>query len=249
MTFLQRLQTRTLVFDTPDDGGGGGDPPNRLDPEVLLAKYEDKEKAVRVLAGKLDDVEADNAKLRKQRRELRKQVPGEGTIVLSPEQAEVLQELGALGEDGDLQTDQLTERLSEAEDAQEELHSLRRRESQREACEVAGLNADAAGDILPSDLEFKVTGEGDDRRAVIVTDDGETPLSDYVEENYSSATQTALFADESSNGGTSTSGSGGTSVVRQTRKGDDAAKSSSGDPVEDFLSKANERRAGKKSDD
>ena len=91
------------------EGGGGQDAPNNggqdnptapgghLDPERLKAKHGNAEAALRALAFKLDDVERDNARQRQEIAGLKGKVPGEGTVVLTGEQAAVWQAYQELG--------------------------------------------------------------------------------------------------------------------------------------------------------
>jgi len=141
---------------------------------------------------KITQLLQDNYEQREQLREVRSQVPSDGQVVLGEEQADRLRELGALGEDGTVQADQVQERLEEAESAQEELRAYRRREQRRQVYEAEGLNEEAAEDILPDDLDFEVEEGEDETEAFVDTEDGRTPVSEYIEESFSEPIQQAL---------------------------------------------------------
>lgn len=144
---------------------------------------------------KITQLLQDNYEQREQLREVRSRLPGDDQVVLGEEEAEQLRELGALSEDGEVQAGQVQERLEEAESAQEELQAFRRRERRREVYEAEGLNEEAAEDILPDDIDFEVEeGEGEDEEtaAYVSTEDGRTPVSEYIEEEFSEPIQQAL---------------------------------------------------------
>ena len=172
---------------------------------------------------KITQLLQDNYEQREKLRQARKKQPGEGEIVLGEDEQDQLQELGALSEDGNLKTEDIAERLSEAEEAQEELQSYKRREKRREVYEATGLNEDAAEDILPDDVDYEtetVDGEdGEETKAFVVTEEGRTPVEDHIQEHYSEPIQEALFSgptDEDEEEESSTK-----SVPRQTPSGED----------------------------
>ena len=170
---------------------------------------------------KITQLLQDNYEQREQLRELRSKLPSNDDVVLGPDEQEALRELGALGEDGTLQAGQVQERLQEAEEAQEELQAYRRRERRRKVYEAEGLNEEAAEDILPEDLDFEVEeGEGDDEEteAFVKTDDGRTPVSEYMEDNFSEPIQNALAGSTGEEEGGSSSAQ---DVPEQTPAGED----------------------------
>jgi hypothetical protein len=192
---------------------------------------------------KITQLLQDNYEQREQLREVRSKLPSDDDVVLGPDEQEALRELGALGEDGTLQAGQVQERLQEAEEAQEELQAYRRREQRREVYEAEGLNEEAAEDILPEDLDFEVEdGEGDDEdtTAYVQTDDGRTPVSEYIDENFSEPIQNALAGSTGEEEGGSSSAQ---DVPEQTPAGEDDP-SESGDPVEKFIEERNSSRVG-----
>jgi len=149
---------------------------------------------------KITQLLQDNYEQREQLRQLRDRLPSDDEVVLGEEEQEQLREVGALGEDGTVQAGQLQERLSEAEEAQEELQALRRKEQRRQVYEATGMNAEAAEDILPDDVEYEVETETnedgeEEATAFVVTEDGRTPVEDHIEEHYSDPIQNALFSE------------------------------------------------------
>jgi hypothetical protein len=173
---------------------------------------------------KITQLLQDNYDQREQLRSLREQMPDDDQVVLDAEQAEQLQEVGALGEDGTVKAEDLEERLSEAEEAQQELQALKRKEKRREVYEATGLNAEAAEDILPDDVEYETetvdTDDGEETKAFVTTEDGRQEVGEYVEENYSKPIQNALYAD-SGDGGDEEEESSSKSVPQQTPAGED----------------------------
>ena len=170
---------------------------------------------------KITQLLQDNYEQREQLREVRFKLPSDDEVVLSPDEQEALRELGALGENGEVQAGEVQKRLQEAENAEEELQAYRRRERRREVYEAEGLNEEAAEDILPEDLDFEVEeGEGDDEdtTAYVQTENGRTPVSEYIEDNFSEPIQNALAgsAGEEERGGSSTQ-----DVPEQTPAGED----------------------------
>jgi hypothetical protein len=192
-----------------------------LDQDELLARYGNQERVIQKLITKIDNLEADNADLREDRRKLRDQTPAEDQIILGADEADQLRELGALDEEGEVQAGEVQERLQEAEEAQEELQAYRRRERRRKVYEAEGLNEEAAEDILPEDLDFEVEdGEGDDEEteAFVKTDDGRTPVFEYIEANFSEPIQNALAGSTGEEEGGSSSPQ---EVPEQTPAGED----------------------------
>jgi len=172
----------------PDDETETDDPITREELEEQAQEAVVDGRAIQ----KITQLLQDNYEQREQLREVRSQVPSDGQVVLGEEQADRLRELGALGEDGTVQADQVQERLEEAESAQEELRAYRRREQRRQVYEAEGLNEEAAEDILPDDLDFEVQEGEDETEAFVDTEDGRTPVSEYIEESFSEPIQQAL---------------------------------------------------------
>lgn len=245
MPLFRRLVERSIAFDSEGGGGGGsGRSGGGVSEEEIERQAEQAVEDGRAIQ-KITQLLEDNYQLREDRRELREQLPSDDEIVLSPEEADQLKELGALGDDGTLQVDEVQERLEEAEQAEEELQSYRRQEKRREVYEAKDLNEEAAEDILPDDVEYEVEesdGE-EEKEAYVVTEDGRTPVGEYIEENYSEPIQNALYgsSDDSSESG---GDSGGPSVPEQTPAGEDEPSSGDGDTVEEFINERNKARSG-----
>jgi len=192
---------------------------------------------------KITQLLQDNYEQREQLRQLRDQQPSDDQVVLDQDQAEQLREVGALSDDGEVQADQLQERLQEGEEAQEQLQAYRRREQRRQVYEAEGLNEEAAEDILPDDLDFEVEeGEGEDEesQAFVQTEDGRTPVSEYIEESFSKPIQQALTGEV---GSEDDSGSTTADVPNQTPAGEDSP-GGNGDTVESFIEQRNQERTG-----
>ncbi len=203
------------MADENDDPSGNDDGVTREELEQQAQQAVEDGRAMQ----KITQLLQDNYEQREQLRELRGQLPGDDQVVLDEEEASQLRELGALGEDGTVQASEVQERLQEAEQAQEELQAYRRREKRRRVYEVEGLNEEAAEDILPDDLDFEVEeGEGEDESdtAYVKTEDGRTPVSDYIDESFSEPIQKALTGSQEEGGGGSS-----TSVPEQTPAGED----------------------------
>jgi len=188
------------MADENDDTGTGDD----ITQEELEQQAQQAVEDGRAMQ-KITQLLQDNYDQREQLRNLREQMPDDDQVVLDADQAERLQEVGALGEDGDVQAESLEERLSEAEEAQQELQALRRKEKRREVYEATGLNAEAAEDILPDDVEYETetvdTEDGEETKAFVKTDDGRQEVGEYVEESYSDPIQNALYAESGEGGG------------------------------------------------
>lgn len=187
---------------------------------------------------KITQLLQDNYDQREQIRSLREQIPDDDQVVLDPEQAERLQEIGALSEDGEVQADEVEERLSEGEEAQQELQALKRKEKRREVYEATGLNAEAAEDILPSGVEYETetveTDDGEETKAFVKTDNGRKEVGEYVEENFSEPIQKALYAEGGEEGGSGEEDTtSSTSVPQQTPAGED--NPSGGEPDEEEI--------------
>jgi hypothetical protein len=177
----------------PDNGGGnsGGNPnpnPNpasgdpqgdRQNLQGLLQRHNND--AMAVIATLLSE----NHSLRDERRTLRGQLPAQGTVVLSAEDAtrwQAYQQLGAV--------DALTQQLQGAQTTQAELAKLQRERVIASAAEVAGYKASVLGQLPGADkLDFQireVEQGGKKAKAVVIKEgDKETPLAQYAETNWS----------------------------------------------------------------
>ena len=204
----------------PDTGGagagtgnpGGGNPnpatppaDDRQNLQGLLQRHNND--AMAVIATLLSE----NHGLRDERRTLRGQIPAQGAVVLTAEQAtawQSYQQLGAL--------DALQQQLQGAQTAQTELASLKRSALIRDAAEVAGYKASVLGKLPGADkLDFQireVEQDGKKAKSVVVKDgDKETPLDAYAKTNWSDFLPALQAAQQS--------GQQGTTFVRQDAGG------------------------------
>jgi hypothetical protein len=128
----------------------------------------------------------ENHQYRERIRQLEQQLPGEGAVVLSGDQALAWQAYQGLGAPTDVQ-----QRLTAAEQAQNELAGLRRAEQIRGVAEAAGYRPTVL-ERLAEGLEFEVREEQRDgqtaRVPYVVTksEQGEqrTPLADYAQQHW-----------------------------------------------------------------
>ena len=199
MNTFSRLLQQQVPFDK-DGGGGDGGRPSRLDPEVLLAKHDDAKDAVRVLSRKLNEVEADNASLREERRTLRKQLPSDDDVVLSAEEASALHEIGVLTDDNTVQHDDVQQRLEAGREAQQKLQSIERNKHMETVASAAGVQLGAlrlATKAHDDDVEYQIQGDGENASVVVKTDDGVQDFDQFADDHFSDV-KTALYADPES---------------------------------------------------
>jgi hypothetical protein len=227
------LLGRQVLFFEPDGGanptgGTGGNPPadDRQNLQGLLQRHNND--AMAVVATLLSE----NHSLRDERRTLRGQLPAQGAVVLSPEQAQqwtAYQGLGAL--------DALQQQLQQAQTAQSELSGLRRESLLGRVQEASGYKASVLGKLPGADkLDFEVretTVDGKAVKSVVVKDGGkETALADYVKANWADF-EPALVAGQQQQQQPS-----GTAFVRQSGSG----TATGGDVASEFLKQAQAAR-------
>ncbi|HEU5099212.1 MAG TPA: hypothetical protein VFU22_09340, partial [Roseiflexaceae bacterium] len=176
-----------LLFFEPEGGanppggqggqGGQGDT-DRQNLQGLLARHNND--AMAVVATLLSE----NHSLRDERRQLRGQLPGQGAVVLTPEQATQWQAYVQLGA-----PDALTSQLKERETFQGQLQGFQREKLLGEVASVAGYKASVLGKLPGADkLGFEIresTVDGKPVKSVVVKDgDKETPLADYAKSTW-----------------------------------------------------------------
>lgn len=115
---------------------------------------------------KRQELEDDNKSLRDERSELRKQVPAEGQVLLSEEDANEHAEYKKLGT-----VTEITDRLEQGDNAQRELSTTRTKEQVMSFAQAAGLAEEAVDTLmsLPAlkDAKFEVrTKKGEDDKEV-----------------------------------------------------------------------------------
>jgi hypothetical protein len=116
----------------------------------------------------------ENYDLRERARQLSEQIPAQGAVVLPPDQAAHWQAYQQLGE-----PDALTQRLTAAEQAAQELAGLRRAEQLRTVADAAGYRPSVLGRLAEGlALELR------DGTPVVVTGDTVTPLADYAQREW-----------------------------------------------------------------
>lgn len=175
-----------------DDGGGGGG--GGYSEEELERQAERAVEEGRAIQ-KIESLLVDNKEQRDKIRELKDQLPAEDEVVLSPDQASKLRELGVLGEDG-VETEDLEETLEEGREARQELQQIREKERRREVAETAGVNPDAlemATKALDTDVEYEIQGEGENATVVARPEDGDPQDFDEFAEEHFSSVQKALY--------------------------------------------------------
>lgn len=170
---------RFLPFFEDDDGKPQGGAPK---PSDVLEQY--GRDALR-LAEKLADVQADNYRLREERRGLKSQiaetqskVPSEGSKVLSADEAAEYAAYLALGKPKDVKA-----ALDTKGTAEQELTALKREKLLSKAAEAAGFKASVL-ERLAGDLQIELEAK-DGKPLVYVVKDGEkVALADYAEKEW-----------------------------------------------------------------
>ncbi len=162
--------------DTPAADDNPTSPGGRLHPERLKAEHGSAEAALSVLAMKLNTVEADNARYRQQIRDLQAQVPAEGAVVLSGDDAtrwQAYQELGA---------------PDEIRQQREQYQTLQRRQLLGEAAQAAGYKASVL-ETLAGSLSLELREEQHEgqavRRPFVVPEEGDAvALTEYAAQHW-----------------------------------------------------------------
>lgn len=249
MRHWQRFLERSLLFDSDGgggssaaggdggDGGSGRDVP--LDTDVLVAKYGDARAALAKVVSKLDSVEADNAKYRKQIRDLKEKVPGEDERVLSAEEQQALRERGLLTEEGEIDVKPFDEKAKRAEAAD----ALEHKEQLREVAEVEGIEGFDAFAELAADDAFEIQEEDGEKYAVVTLEEDGAEKTVRVAEHPKYGREGTFAPAVYGGGSEKKETSRGPTFPKQTPA---AANKKTGDddPVGAFLKKANQRRAG-----
>lgn len=176
-----RPMARPWILFEADGGQGGGNPtpaPDPGDPPAVPAAIQgiiDRNAGDAIQA--INQLMAENARLRQQRQELRSKVPGEGAVILAAEQAQTWQAI----QDAGITPDGLTELRQAAEERDQlraERDQLARRQTIQEAAGLAGYRSTVL-ETLAADLP--ITIDGDETRIPYVMDgETRTPLADYA---------------------------------------------------------------------
>ncbi len=187
MRYRLFLTRRPLL--EPDTGGGQGSGGNGGSGQGQQGGQDDRQNLQGLLTRHNNDAMAviatllsENHSLRDERRQLRNQLPGEGNLVLSGEQAQQWHAYGQLGALADVQA-----ALKERETAQSELKTLKRDLELRDVAAAAGYNLDVLR-TLAGEAAFAIKDEQKDGKAVKVVTvkdgDKEIPIEEYAKTNW-----------------------------------------------------------------
>lgn len=178
-----------LLRFAPDDESGGGPSDDRDgDNREILGKLQ---KLIDKQGGDSGAVALElyqeNFRLRERNRQLREQIPAEGTVILSKDQAEQWQAYQNLGAPKDLE-----QAIKDRDQAQGDLAQVRRSSAIREAADLAGYKASVlagldtqAGGTLA--YEVREVEEDGAKQRVAYVKDGDTeavPLAQYAENKW-----------------------------------------------------------------
>lgn len=258
----------TPLYSAPDNGassggGGGGDGSSssssdgsgesgdqgsssqanvssHLDPDAWISRHGNAQRALGKMSQKLEQVESDNADYREKLRQQEKQIPEDGSVVVSPDTVERLNEEGYL----DTDTPSAEDLVNALEQEREARTSLENRQTFLEVCQLTGANKAALEDLDADTLPYTIKEvEGEDgsvKKAFVQTDDGETPFAEYIKNEYPSFAQFILDGGDQGE----TAGGGSTPSIPNQPSGSGSSSSSSGagTSVDDYLQKENERR-------
>jgi hypothetical protein len=185
-SFIGRTQLRFFEGDngnnpaggTGSAGIGGQGDTDRQNLQGLLARHQGD--ALAVVATLLSE----NHSLRDERRVLRGQLPAQGAVVLSPEQATQWQNYQQLGA-----VDVLTSALTERTTLQGQLTGMQREKLIGDVASLANYKASVLGQLPGADkLTFEIresTVDGKQVKAVVVKDGtAETPLTQYAQTHW-----------------------------------------------------------------
>jgi len=184
--------------ETPDDDPSGKrDIP--LDADLLFTKYENQKRAAQKALDKVEELENHAYKLRQEKKELKRKVPSEGGVVLSPSEAEKLRDLGVLGEDG-VKASDLEQELEAGREARQKLQKIEAQKRRKEVANTAGVDAGAlqmATKALDTDVEYEIQGEGENASVVVNPEDGDPQDFDDFAEKHFSTLEGALYDTDS----------------------------------------------------
>lgn len=182
---VQWLKPFYEADDDHESGGDGGGKVRASELRAQLGATPDEGALLRLLE-KHAEVLNDNATLRGQRRTLRAEIatlqakqPAEGTVILTADDAAVLETYRTLGA-----PDALKKQIEESATSVAELAKLRKAETVRAAAEAAGFKPSVLTTLIGDlDLQMKPGKEGK-ALAIVVTDGKEVALVDYAKEHW-----------------------------------------------------------------
>lgn len=199
-----------VLFFEPDGGanpsggtggqggsGGQGAADDRQNLQGLLARHQGD--AMAVVATLLSE----NHGLRDERRTLRGQIPAQGAVVLTPEQAQQWTAYQGLGDLAALQ-----QQIQQSQTAQSELAGLRREKLIGDVAAIGDGTQPYKASVLnqlpgADKLDFQIR-EADGKKSVVVkVGDKETPLADYVKTTWADFMPALTAVPGQQNGGTS----------------------------------------------
>ena len=167
-----------ILFDN-DGGQGSGGEPDPGDPPVMPAGIQgiiDRNAGDAIAA--INQLMAENARLRQQRQDLRQRVPRDGQIVLDADAAAIWSTISEAGITADRLTE-LQQAAAERDQLRAERDDLARRQTIQDAAALAGYRPTVL-EKLAADLPIEIAGEGDERIAYVMDGDTRTPLADYA---------------------------------------------------------------------
>lgn len=150
----------------------------RYDPEVLVAKYGDAQRALATLSEKAERLERDNFKYRDRLREIEKLFPDgvepDTAIILQQEDADLFDTYKALGSPDEIRT-----AMTERDEALAQVQRVERDKMVRGVADIVEANAEVLIELSArseSPLEYEVveeTVDGEKQRSVYVKTDNE----------------------------------------------------------------------------
>lgn len=165
-----------------EDTDKGGNDPAQAFQNALAKKSGDALQLASQLFDENFSLRGEKRTLKTEVAELRKSVPADGSIVLSPDKAKEYEAYKALGKPDDLKT-----RIDAHETLESEVKGLKKKEVIREVAEIHGFKPTVLEDRdkAAGGLEFVIKLDDKKRKVAYVKDgDKETPLTQYAEDNW-----------------------------------------------------------------
>ena len=178
LSILTHFMARPWILFNEDDGQGGGSP-DPGDPPAVPAGIQgiiDRNAGDAIAA--INQLMAENARLRQQRQDLRQRVPRDGQTVLDAEQAATWAAISEAGITAD-RLAELQQAATERDQLRTERDDLARRQTIADAAALAGYRPSVL-ERLAADVQIEIAGEGDERIAYVMDGDTRTPLADYA---------------------------------------------------------------------
>lgn len=189
---IRFLKGRYYDADNGQPQGGGQDDGGKVRASDLRAQLGTQvdEQALMRLLEKQAELLSDNSQLREQRRQLRQEVtdlkakqPAEGSVMLSADDAALLENYRAIGT-----PDDLSKALTERDDYAGRLTARERADAIGTAAAAAGYKPSVLASLVgQAALSVKDVGDGKDRKQIAYIADAEGKehrLTDYAEKNW-----------------------------------------------------------------